>query len=442
MKLVMFEDDRVVYLEPLSSTRPVFDLRCGHSSLGDKIIAATGATDCVGYVRGYLADVTKEAHPDFAVNDAGIMKGNDLLLVNGRLLLKDFELPLDGDEQIAFKKVDEGDEADKAQFQKCGWDWKQPVVYARVKASTLESCDAEAGRQLLEQLAEKLPRVEVEATLINWPWDLVHHNPEMLTRDFRAKGQSGFEGNVHETAQVLGSPDDIFVGKGADVHPFVVFDASEGPIYIDEEVVIHPFTRVEGPCFVGKKSWLLGTKLREGCSIGEVCRVGGEVEESIFHAYSNKYHDGFIGHAYVGEWVNLGALTTNSDLKNDYTDVDLYIQGQLVTSRDMKVGSFFGDHAKTGLSSLMNTGTIVGVMCNILPAGGMLPKEIPSFAAMFNGKMSRGLGFNKLMATARYAMGRRKCELSDAMVAVFEHIQQDTDARRRELIKADRKKRK
>ena len=101
----------------------------------------------------------------------------------------------------------------------------------------------------------------------------------------------------------------------------VVIDAEHGPVYLDEGAEIHPFTRIEGPCYVGKKSILLGAKCREGNSIGPFCRIGGEVEESIIQGYSNKYHDGFLGHAYVGEWVNLGALTTNSDLKNDYSTV-------------------------------------------------------------------------------------------------------------------------
>ena len=108
----------------------------------------------------------------------------------------------------------------------------------------------------------------------------------------------------------------------------VVIDAEHGPVYLDEGVEVHPFTRIEGPCYVGRNSILLGCKCREGNSIGPMCRVGGEVEESIIHGYSNKYHDGFLGHAYVGQWVNLGALTTNSDLKNDYSNVSIVLDGQ------------------------------------------------------------------------------------------------------------------
>ena len=143
----------------------------------------------------------------------------------------------------------------------------------------------------------------------------------------------------------------------------VVIDAEHGPVYIDEGAEIHPFTRIEGPCYVGKKSILLGAKCREGNSIGPMCRVGGEVEESIIHGYSNKYHDGFLGHAYVGEWVNLGALTTNSDLKNDYSSVSVMLDGHTpIDTGSTKVGSLIGDHTKTSIGTLLNTGAYVGAM--------------------------------------------------------------------------------
>ena len=118
----------------------------------------------------------------------------------------------------------------------------------------------------------------------------------------------------------------------------VVIDAEHGPIYIDEGAEIHPFTRIEGPCYIGRNSILLGAKCREGNSIGPMCRVGGEVEESIIQGYSNKYHDGFLGHAYVGQWVNLGALTTNSDLKNDYSEVKVVLDGRTQLSTRLDQG--------------------------------------------------------------------------------------------------------
>ena len=152
----------------------------------------------------------------------------------------------------------------------------------------------------------------------NYIWDLILANPATGRGFSRRRPQRHRREASRAARAIRGSRSDIFVGRGAEVHPMVVLDAEHGPIYIDEGAEIHPFTRIEGPCYIGRKSILLGAKCREGNSIGPMCRIGGEVEESIIQGYSNKYHDGFLGHAYVGQWVNLGALTTNSDLKNDY----------------------------------------------------------------------------------------------------------------------------
>jgi hypothetical protein len=172
-----------------------------------------------------------------------------------------------------------------------------------------------------------------------------------------------------------------------------------------------------------------------------MCRVGGEVEESIIHGYSNKYHDGFLGHAYVGEWVNLGALTTNSDLKNDYGTVEVYVQGKPVDSQDTKVGVFIGDHTKTGIGCLFNTGTVVGMMSLLIPDGEPFPKTIPSFCWYFRGRVSRGRGLKPLIETARIATGRRNVELTEADAELFEKLYQITKPERDEAIKKGRERR-
>ena len=130
--------------------------------------------------------------------------------------------------------------------------------------------------------------------------------PDEITRDFEADGRHGIHGSMHESAVVLGPRERLFVGENADVHPFVCIDTRGGPVILEQGCEVHPFTRIEGPCYIGAGTILLGAKVREGCSIGPMCRVGGEIEESIIHGYSNKYHDGFLGHAYVGEWSEPG----------------------------------------------------------------------------------------------------------------------------------------
>ena len=190
---------------------------------------------------------------------------------------------------------------------------------------------------------------------------------------------------------------------------------------------------------MGRDTQIVGGKIREGCSIGPVCRVGGEVEESIIHGYSNKYHDGFLGHAYVGEWVNLGALTTNSDLKNDYSTVEVKLNGQPIDTNDTKVGGFIGDHTKTSIGTLFNTGSIVGMMTNILGGSEILPKTIPSFCLFANGKAFKGFGLRKLLQTAETAMGRRKVTFTEADRSVLTHAYELTKDERQEAVKKSRR---
>ena len=177
-----------------------------------------------------------------------------------------------------------------------------------------------------------------------------------------------------------------------------------------------------------------------GNSIGPVCRVGGEVEESIIQGFSNKYHAGFLGHAYVGEWVNLGALTTNSDLKNDYSNVSVMLDGKRsIDTGSTKVGSLIGDHTKTSIGTLLNTGSYVGAMAIIMAAGKPLPKFIPSFAWFLEGVVTKGFGKKRLYETARIAMSRRKCQWTAAEEATWDEIFKLTAGPRGEAVKKGRR---
>jgi UDP-N-acetylglucosamine diphosphorylase/glucosamine-1-phosphate N-acetyltransferase len=219
-----------------------------------------------------------------------------------------------------------------------------------------------------------------------------------------------------------------------------VLDATNGPVYIDEGAEVQPFTRVEGPCYVGKRSILLGAKCREGTSIGPMCRVGGEVEESILQGYSNKYHDGFIGHAYVGEWVNLGALTTNSDLKNDYGNVEVVLDGRTpIDTGSVKVGALIGDHTKTSIGTLFNSGAYVGAMSLIMATGKPLPKHVPDFSWLIDGVVTKGFGKAKLYETATVAMSRRKKMWTEAEARMWDAVYEMTaEPRERAIAKGRR----
>src|SRR5262249_37192887 len=158
---------------------------------------------------------------------------------------------------------------------------------------------------------------------------------------------------------VVGPGDQLRIDPTAHLDPMVLIDTRSGPVVIDGAAVVSAFSRLEGPCYVGPRTQVLGAKVRGGTTLGPDGRGGGGVEASILQGHSNKYHEGFLGHSYVGEWVNLGAGTHTSDLRNDYGEVSVVVNGQRVATGRTKVGSFLGDHTKTGLGTLLNTGSNV-----------------------------------------------------------------------------------
>ncbi|MFO1096551.1 MAG: putative sugar nucleotidyl transferase [Planctomycetaceae bacterium] len=290
------------------------------------------------------------------------------------------------------------------------------------------------GGQLVDELsriAASRRRVELAGTLIEYPWDLVSRNSQMLREDFARRKRNC--GRVTGDPQVViqGNPGDVYIDPAAAVDPFVVIDARHGPVWIDPGARVLPFTRIEGPAYVGRNAQLFRAHVREGTTIGPVCRVGGEIEESILHGYVNKYHDGFLGHAYVCPWVNLGALTSNSDLKNDYSSVRVPLTGTPIETDSTKVGCFIGDHTKAAIGSLFNTGTSVGVMSMLLPDGELLPKHVPSFTWHRYGRLETPEDvLERGIAAARIAMSRRDCALTPADEHLLRHTFDSTASER------------
>jgi UDP-N-acetylglucosamine diphosphorylase/glucosamine-1-phosphate N-acetyltransferase len=436
---------------PLTLGRPVWELRCGFGSLGEKLIAKVNAGDAACFVPDYMADAYREKiqhqPADFAggqmsgnahgsnhqkrcagfsdwcrtVNDLSALTGDDLLILNPCLKAEDFNVPAEGPSEV-------------------GLDEQSNLLYARITKADADKLPADDIDKFIEQAKETLPSKRVSPTTWRYIWDMILTNAKQITADFEAADRSGIEGTLEQPNAIRGSMRDVYIAEGALVHPMVVIDAEHGPVYIDNDAEIHPFTRIEGPCYIGKQSILLGAKCREGNSIGPMCRVGGEVEESIIHGYSNKYHDGFLGHAYVGEWVNLGAFTTNSDLKNDYSNVSVMLDGRhAIDTGSVKVGSLIADHVKTSIGTLFNTGSYVGPMALIMGTGKPLPKYIPAFAWFIEGIVTKGFGKGKLYQTAGTAMSRRNCRWTQTEQAMWDAVYEMTAPVRKKAIKKGRK---
>ncbi len=410
-QIILFEDEGHLSLRPLSWNRPVYDLRCGIRLLCEKAQSAYPGSEMGYHTRGYLAALVKEQKGTNKVNGGFADRA---LLLNGRILWNETlakTITIDGEDQI-YRVGDDVAAARLSGKNLAKINWSKPI-----------SVSAFLG----------IPVTEVEADVITYSWDLVHHNPVQIEADAAVLGCNGAkDGKVYEGVHIL-DPERVTIAECASVKPGVVIDAEGGPVIIDEGAKIFPQAVIEGPCYIGKKSAIkIAAKIYEGTSVGEVCKVGGEVEESIIHSYSNKQHEGFLGHAYLGQWVNIGADTNNSDLKNDYGIVKCFVNGVAVDTGSQFVGSTIGDHSKMGINTMLNTGTIVGVGCNVF-GSNFPPKYIPCFTWGGADRMVE-YRFEKCIQVARRVMNRRGLELSDTEEAVFRYIFEQTASKRHDFF--------
>ena len=389
--LYVCEGGNAANLRPLSWTRPVYNLICGVNSLLDKIIAAYGSPACYLGVRPYLAELASAGRPLGAVNQ---LPRTGALVINGRALWSPAlaaAIPLDGPEGIYISG--------------------ETIIAARLDEGTLADLDPVNP---LSSLPDHLPVMEGPAEVINHPWELAQKNAAQLRADSRHFGDLGrHEGEVHPAATLINRAG-ISLGSGANIGAGVVLNAEDGPIIIAAGVTIEPNAVLEGPLYIGAHSLVrAAARLYGGTSIGESCKVGGEISHAIIHGHSNKQHDGFLGHAYLGEWVNLGAGTTNSDLKNDYGTVRMSVSGgEPVDTGEMFVGSLIGDHTKTGIGMLLNTGAVLGVGCNLY-GGGLAPDYVPSFSWGTPGRLTT-YRMGKFLAVAATVMARRSISMTPA----------------------------
>jgi UDP-N-acetylglucosamine diphosphorylase/glucosamine-1-phosphate N-acetyltransferase len=265
-----------------------------------------------------------------------------------------------------------------------------------------------------------LPEVEVDARFIERPWQMIEWNTDAVAGDL-GDVAAGIEGDVHPQAAVY-APERVRVARGARVDALAVIDAREGPVRLEAGVIVAPHTWIKGPCQVGHDTQLLGGLVGRS-TIGPDCRIAGEVEDCIWQGRANKRHHGFVGHSIVGEWVNLGALTTTSDLKNNYGVVRLETPQGEVRTGVRKLGALIGAHAKTGIGSLLPTGAWVGTGANLFGGGRFTPKHVPAFG-WWDGETMHEHRLDAFLATAAMAMARRGVTLevaeTGALRAFFE----------------------
>lgn len=413
MRICLFEDRRVDQLYPLTPTRPAFDLLCGLTTLDEKhrrYFRAGG----VGYaVRPAVADVVRDRRPGAPVNDPVWLRCGPAAVVNARWVP-----PAGGyDEKFPNEPF----------LAAC----RGEFAFAAVTPELLPGATAATLDDALDDWLTTLPRVEVGGFVARYPWDLIEHNGEYIAADFDALCDPTEVGYHPAAFALLGPADRLYLDPTAAVEPQVVADTTKGPVVIGPHAAVAAFTRLEGPCSVGRHAQVFGAKVRAGTSIGPHCRVGGEVEASVLLGYANKYHDGFLGHSYVGEWVNIAAGVQTADLQCDYGPVSVRVGGHRIGTGLTKVGSFFGDHAKTGIGALLNCGTVVGPFAAVLPSGRLAPREVPAFTRAGPDGLAPQPDADELLAVADVVMRRRGQALTKPLAALYRSLAAGGPADRR-----------
>jgi UDP-N-acetylglucosamine diphosphorylase/glucosamine-1-phosphate N-acetyltransferase len=403
MHLCLFEDPKSGNLLPLTYFRPVYDLRCGLLSLRERIVAYLRPRTISLLTRDYLVPVVQEENPGIEVNR---VSATECVFVNGRVIMT---------AKLAHEL--------KKGTEECLFMSRREIVAVRLRGENLVKARSSSYGDALDLSDVKgVPTVELQAGFIGYPWDLVYAGETLLESDFSVirRKNAGRKPDIHKTAALLGRGNIRFGGKTV-VGANVVLDATEGPIQIGDSVKILPTSYIEGPCCIGPGSVIkAGARIYGNTSIGPVCKVGGEIANSVLHSHVNKQHDGFLGHSYLAPWVNLGAGTTTSNLKNTYGHVRVWISGGEVDSGKTFVGLTAGDHVKVGINGTLDTGTVIGVFSNLYGTA-IPPKYIPAFTWGSVGSYST-YDLERAIAVAVTVMGRRKVIATDAYKQLFRTI--------------------
>ena len=385
--LFLYDDARARAFEPFALTRPVSELRSGAELVRRRWERALGARAAGFLGAAHLEGFAELDAPPFA---SGTLPAG-AIVANARFSPR-------------LVAADPGARA---------WRSGDRIAALRLAAATDAATFADGGATLDELAAAQgsdARACEIGGWWADEVWHLLRDLGAQLADDVPLLASS-LDCDRAPSTTVLGGQG-VYVERGAVIEPLVVLDAAAGPILVRRGAVVQSFTRLVGPCYVGEQATIVGDRV-SGCSIGEVAKVRGEISASIVLGHSNKGHDGFVGHSYLGRWVNLGAGTTTSNLKNTYGPVALVTPSGVRDTGLQFLGTLFGDHAKTGIGLRLTTGSVVGAGANVY--GSAMPgKAVPPFA-WGDGAPYAAFALDKFLVVAERAMARRHVELDAGM---------------------------
>jgi len=380
MNIIIFEDYNIKNLYPFSINHSSFELKCGIYSNLERIVNSVGGD--VNYyliVRDELKDLIQEKFPRYMVNPKEIPNG---LYLNGAAIWN----------QDNISKVQNG--------------------YAFSSSGNLVSfiSDTSIKYQDINNTINKTSKVtsDIEIDYLTYLWDSI----DLLNKYLDVDKKNFLEEenyNFSDKSIIKINSKNIFISKNCNIQSGCILDASNGPIILNEHVIIESGSIIKGPIYIDKNSQVNnGAKLKGNNLIGPYCKIGGEITNSIFYGYSNKQHDGFLGNSFVGEWVNIGANTNNSNLKNNYSKIKFKFPDTIIDTQKLFLGVMIGDFSRIGISTMINSGSYIGVGANIF-GGDFQNKYIPSFSWGKNDIVN----FNKLVETIKIMKSRRSEKISN-----------------------------
>jgi len=415
MYLCLFESADADHLAPLTDLRGVAEMRSARYTLGEALASAFVHDELVLHTRDAVAPVVAERHPQAPVNalprDAGV------LFVSAHALPRASWVT-----EVAGAV---GDAAPRTFTD------GNALIAAWQPDPTALAADVLAPNALPTGPFGDAPTTELGTVpRITRLWHLMDHLPDALNRQLPNNGAAPGAGTVHPSA-IVQAPERVHLAPSAEVCAGAILNAEDGPIFVDAEATIYEQAVVRGPVYIGPKSQIKTAANIAGSAFGTYSKVGGEVHDCIIQSYSNKGHMGFLGHSILGQWCNLGADTNTSNLKNDYGSVSLRDPAEEAfadTGRQF-MGLVMGDHAKCGINTMFNTGTVIGTSCNVY-GGGFPPRWLPAFSWGSPEAGFTDYRLDKALEVAERVMARRNQPLTDAQRALLTHQFQATAAQR------------
>jgi len=387
MNLILFESNNLDGLLPFSFNHSPLELRVGAFTNFERIQRLYKAKEIIVIVRDNMKGIIQDRFPNLLINPETIPKG---ICLNSSAIFETENLELiEKNEALSNRR--------------------ELISFKLDKTLSLVKF-----RDFVEN--KKEITVSCSIPIIKNIWDIFEYPKIKLFSDFK---EFLFNNDyIYHPSLIRINEDYIYIGKNAEIKAGVIIDASEGPVIIEKEVTIDHGVVIEGPNYIGEKTYISpSAKVRSNNVIGPMCKVGGEISNNNFLGYTNKVHDGFLGHSYVGEWVNIGAGTNNSNLKNNYSSVKVKIEDRIYKTELQFLGALIGDYTRIAIGTNLNTGTFIGIGSNLFEH-----KFTDNYIPPFSWGKDKRVELEKFITTLSKMKKRRKKNISLSEKEIIEKI--------------------